>query len=1065
MIIERIQIHGFGRIKEQDITIASGITVFMGPNEAGKSTIMQFVRAMLFGIPSRTYPTERYEPLTGGVHGGVLKLIDEAGARWSISRFTSSGEIGNGSGKSAEKLKIVKTDENGQLHELTQQDMERELLGGMSREIFNQLFAISLSELQEIRTLQSDEMSSYLFHAGIGGGAEIVQAERKLVQDMDKIYKPKGRVQEIAKLLQSMEQLEKEITESRSFLQRYNVNTLTLNETVNVLEQLEVDRSTQSAEFQLLRKAIEIRPMWLKWTEAELEQSSLPTIMSFPVNGLQRWDSLQGEWDVIDVRHTQLLRSKEELHTQLVHLPYDQELEEQGTLIERLSNRRESYEARKKDWQEAEAEATAMDMRLTHILRQINLGWTRSELQTFSNSVGERESVRRYALGFAAYDRRIESLALETQQLRRQMDLAEDDYRNAQQKTKEEVELGRNRFAMMVPQSSQEMASLWNDLQGAVERWRENRILRLSSKGQVDSEIAVQRRVQKLYLQFLWGSGILTVIIPILLLWSMKSVNAAVSMAILLLLVDILLFWNGVIKSPRQRVKRSELSFATDEKGELEHIHKLMSKLISDPWNAAGHEGYMKDVNDAGEVESSVREIRKMMDVWQTWQQSLDKFYAEQKACQERIQVLSRELSRVGESMAKEERTFEELENKWENWLEERELNVHLSPEAVIDMFGLAEQGLEYINNLDKIRRKESQMQQDCLEYENECRSMLPEGSDRIELSLVAWIELKKKEWDEYQEVVRKRHMLQARIEAVEEDTQVVRGELQRATSLMEELIRDGAANSGEDFLQRGRIYQRCEQLKANNRQLEVAMFSGIDDRRRKDLLTILNTRDENELTLACHNQEQKMNEIETRWKELQQQHGRLLQEKDQLELLCLHDSALQHLEDQKAALKEMTTEYAVMSICAELISRTRLIYEEEKQPQVLKMASNYFEHLTQGAYTRIVMKLGGKELLAEHRHLGLIESTKLSRGTAEQMYLAMRFALASTMNTKTSVPLIFDDILVNFDEERMIASLSLLQEMASTRQIIMMTCHPYMVKHIRNMIPNVNVISLQPSV
>lgn len=1065
MIIERVQIHGFGRIKDQDMTIPSGMTVFMGPNEAGKSTIMQFVRSMLFGIPSRTYPTERYEPLTGGVHGGVLKLIDEAGARWSISRFASSGEVGNGSGKSAERLKIVKTDESGQLHELTQQDMERDLLGGMSREIFNQLFAISLSELQEIRTLQSDEMSSYLFHAGIGGGAEIVQAERKLVQDMDKIYKPKGRVQETAKILQSMEQLEREITESRSFLQRYNVNTETLNETVTIVNQIEQDRALQSADLQLLRKAIEIRPMWLKWIEAEMERSSLPYINSFPVNGLRRWESLQGEVDAIHVRHTQLLRSREELHTQWVNLPFDKELEEQGTLIERLSNRRESYEARKKDWQEAEAEATAIDTRLTHIVRQINPGWTRSELQTFSTSVGERESVRRYALGFASYDRRIESLALETQKVRRQMDLAEDDYRNAQQRTKEEVELGRNRFAMMVPQSSQEMVSLWNELQGAVERWRENRILRLSSKGQVDSELAIQRRVKKLYSNFLWGSGILTVVIPILLLWSLESVKAAISMATLLLLVDILLFWHGVMKFPRQRVKRSELSLASDENGELQHIQKLMSRLISDPWNAAGHEGYTKNINDAGELESSVRELRKMMDVWQTWQQSLDKLYAEQKACQERIRVLSRELTRVGESMAKEERTFEELETKWENWLEERELNVNLSPEAVMDMFGLAEQAMENIANLDKIRRKECQLQQDCYAFESECRSMLPEGTDRMDLSLGAWIELKKKEWDEYQEVVRKRHMLDARIEAIEEDTQVVNVELQRITSLMEELIREGEANSGEDFLQRGRVYHRCEELSANIRQLEVAMFSGVDDLRRKDLQKVLNTQDETEITLACHNQELKMNMIETQWNELQQQHGRLLQEKDQLELLCLHDSALQQLEEQKAALKEMTTEYAVMSICAELISRTRLIYEEEKQPQVLKMASSYFEHLTKGAYTRIVMKLGAKELLAEHRHLGLIESAKLSRGTAEQMYLAMRFALASTMNTKISIPLIFDDIFVNFDEERMVASLSLLQEIATTRQIIMMTCHPYMVKHIRNNIPNVNVISLQPSV
>lgn len=1065
MRIERLQIHGFGRIKEQDITITSGITIFMGPNEAGKSTLLQFVRVMLFGIPSRTYPIERYEPLTGGVHGGVMNLIDEDGAKWTISRFAATSDVGNGAGNRSEKLKIAKTDEHGQLQECTQQEMERDLLGGMSREIFNQLFAISLTELQEIRTLQSDEMSSYLFHAGIGGGGEIVQAERKLIQDMEKIYKPKGRVQEIAKVLQSMEQLEREITESRSFLQRYNVNAVTLNETVELLNQQEHDRRIQSADLQLLRKAMEIRSMWLKWTEARMEQVSLPEISSFPADGLRRWDSIQGEVDVAELRHTQLLRSQEELHIQLNSLPCDKQLEEQGAVIERLSNRIESYEARKRDWQESVAETSTMDSRLAHILRQINPGWTRNELQKFSTSVGERESVRRYALGFTAYDRRIESLALDTQQLRRQMDIAEDEHRKAQQKTKEEVELGRARFVMMVPHSPQEMAALWNELQGAVERWRENRILRLSAKGQVDNEIAVQRRMKRLYRNLLWGSGILTIVIPSLLFWSMESVKAAVSMAGLLLLIDIILLWNGVIKSPREHVKRAGLGLASDERGELDRIHKLMSMLVSDPLNAAGSEGDQRSSDDAGEIESSVRELRKMMDVWQLWQQNMDKFYTEQKACQERAHVLSREISRVGESMANEERTFEELEKKWENWLQERELNVHLSPEAVLDMFGLAEQGIENMDNLDKLRRKELQMQQDCLDYELECISLLPEGTERMDLSPVAWIELKKKEWDEYQEAVRTRNMLRARLEAFEEDAKLVADEIQRITSLMQELMKEGEVDSGENFLQRGRIFNRREELSGIIRQLEVAMFSGSDDRRREEILHVLNTQDETELELACHNLELKMNEVEANWVELQQQHGRLLQEKDQLELLCLHDSALQQLEEQKAALKEMTTNYAVMSICSELISRTRLIYEEEKQPQVLKMASIYFEQLTKGAYTRIVMKLGAKELLAEHRNLGLIESAKLSRGTAEQLYLAMRFALASTMNAKSVVPLLFDDIFVNFDEERMMAALCLLKEISSTRQIIMMTCHPYVVKHIQSIVPNVNVISLPPSV
>ncbi|WP_438349790.1 AAA family ATPase [Paenibacillus sp. FA6] len=1064
MRIERLQIRGFGRLKEQDITINPGTTVFIGPNEAGKSTIQQFVRAMLFGIPSRTYPTERYEPLAGGVHGGILTAIDAEGKRWTISRFATTGDGGSGSANRTEKLSIVRSDEYGQVQEVTQQELERELLGGLSREMFNQLFAISLSELQEIRSLQSDEMSSYLFHAGIGGGSEIIQAERKLTQDMEKLYKPKGRVQDISKVLQTMEQLEKEISVSRSFLKRYNDNATTQMETVELLARQEQARHISIERHLLLRKAQEIRPMWLNWMEATLQESTLPEVPIYPEGGVRRWESLQVEADTAYLRQTQLLRSQSELQAQLDQLPYDMKLEEQGALIERLSTRRDSYDARKRDLLEVRAEASALDMRVTRIVRQIDSRWTKTELQNFSTSVGERESVRRYSVGFSSYDRRIESLAAETQQLRQQMDTTEVGYRRSQQAYKEELDAGNSRFAMLVPRSPQEKTALWNELQESLDRWRENRMVRLASMGQAESDRDIRQRLKIMTRGFLWGSSILTLIVP-LLVWSMGFVMPAIITASILLLVDAVLLWNGILKSPPQRGKRADSRLVEDERQDIEVITKLMYSLITNPFKSIGSEGYERHPINAAEIETGVRELRKLMDQWLSWQQKIDKLMIELKAYQDRMSTLRHELSRVEEGISKEEGTFEELEKQWEGWLRQRDLNLQLSPEAVLDMYVLAEQGLENIDQLNKINRKVDQLDKDCLDYETEWLGLLPEGVDPVELSPGAWIELKKKEWDEYQERVRKREMLISRLETSEEELKLLSDELQRVSSLKEDLITQGEADSGEDFLRRGGIYKHRLELKGSILQWEISMFSGSDDQRREAILNVLNTHDETGLELACQHHEMELNEVEASWNELQQKHGRLLQERDQLELLCLHDTAIQKLEEQKASLKELTTDYAVMSICSELISRTRRIYEEEKQPEVLKMASTYFARLTKGSYSRIVMKMGGKELLAEHRDQGLIDSAKLSRGTAEQMYLAMRLALAGTMKSKVSIPLVFDDILVNFDQERMVAALSLLHEISPTRQIIMMTCHPYIVQHIQDIMPTAHFISLQPSI
>lgn len=56
MKIEHLHINGFGRLHNREIHLTQGVTVLYGRNEAGKSTTLQFIRSMLFGIPSRGNP-------------------------------------------------------------------------------------------------------------------------------------------------------------------------------------------------------------------------------------------------------------------------------------------------------------------------------------------------------------------------------------------------------------------------------------------------------------------------------------------------------------------------------------------------------------------------------------------------------------------------------------------------------------------------------------------------------------------------------------------------------------------------------------------------------------------------------------------------------------------------------------------------------------------------------------------------------------------------------------------------------------------------------------------------
>ena len=68
MRIEELYLDGFGHFHQRSIgPVAGTVTVFYGPNEAGKSTTLSFIRAILFGFPSRF--NSHYPPLAGGRHG------------------------------------------------------------------------------------------------------------------------------------------------------------------------------------------------------------------------------------------------------------------------------------------------------------------------------------------------------------------------------------------------------------------------------------------------------------------------------------------------------------------------------------------------------------------------------------------------------------------------------------------------------------------------------------------------------------------------------------------------------------------------------------------------------------------------------------------------------------------------------------------------------------------------------------------------------------------------------------------------------------------------------------
>ena len=69
----------------------------------------------------------------------------------------------------------------------------------------------------------------------------------------------------------------------------------------------------------------------------------------------------------------------------------------------------------------------------------------------------------------------------------------------------------------------------------------------------------------------------------------------------------------------------------------------------------------------------------------------------------------------------------------------------------------------------------------------------------------------------------------------------------------------------------------------------------------------------------------------------------------------------------------------------------------------------------------------------------------QLSRGTAEQLYLALRFGLIEEFAQHAEpLPVVMDDILVNFDADRADRAASSIRDLAARHQVLYFTCHPW---------------------
>ena len=117
-----------------------------------------------------------------------------------------------------------------------------------------------------------------------------------------------------------------------------------------------------------------------------------------------------------------------------------------------------------------------------------------------------------------------------------------------------------------------------------------------------------------------------------------------------------------------------------------------------------------------------------------------------------------------------------------------------------------------------------------------------------------------------------------------------------------------------------------------------------------------------------------------------------------------------------------------------------------------MEKASHWFAEITGGAFCGVATSYsaGDQPVIAGQRSGEAVNRTVavegMSEGTRDQLFLALRLAgLELHLADHAPMPLILDDLLVHFDDERALCALTALHAFGQRSQVLLFTHHSHL--------------------
>ena len=1028
MRITGLRIDGFGRFADRGFgPLERPVTVFYGPNEAGKSTLLEFIRRILFGFPSGRNRGNEYPPLAGGRHGGRVTIATDAGEIITIDRAP-----GRGNGP------VSLTTATGET--LSDTELAR-LLGNHSRSVFEGIFAFTLDELNDQSRLSDDSVTLQLYSAGIGA-MRLPDALVALDRQKSEIFRPQGRNQLIPSVAQDIESTDTKLREIAGYATEYRRQSDRLAEIERELGGLSGRRLQIASEQDRLENLERAWDHWNELISAEQRLAELPAMKTFPENGVIRLESLEAR---AETARDELFAADERV--QRIRVSVDEEIEhltilEKSSEVRALERERGAFDQSVKDLPERRAELASKRSELGTSLANLGAEWDTDRLGEFDLSLVVREEVaghgERLRDARAGVDGSQTALAQEEATLADAMEAtqrAQSDHDVATPPQLDESDIRERRRRIRQSRTS------LDELGRAEDRSRDLRAQ--IGDGPEPGTAGSQTGRSRLLAGVLGLVGIALLVAGLWLAAATTFRAGAIAAAIGAALATVAVFWFLRGRADGQpTASPASARVMTQIREADEQLAGIQSRLQADA-DALGLEALNSDTLLEADERLDAADARLRQ-----WRQ-LETALAQ---ATERAERQTQRRDEAQQAVQDAQASLHAEQQTWQAWLEQRGLLGTFTPDGIQELRTLVDLARTHHRDVAEMESRIAAIQTDIDEFIAMARPLADahgfgaEWSDYPRVAGVAddIIELHR----EVSEAARTRADAEKELEEAQRDLEARQKGQRDVADQIEVLLKSGEAEDADEFRRRDRIHQERVGLNVttSNALEQMQRISGPGDGL-EALRTTLAETDLQTIRDGVRKCVERLKEIDAQRSELDAERGAIRTTLDGLALE--EDSSRLRLERHRLSeeLQGHARDWAVRTIAESLIRQAQSKFERERQPDVIRHAERFFLDVTDGAYQGVYSPMDSSEINVRDAAGNIKTPQQLSRGTREQLFLALRFGLILEMGQHSErLPVIVDEALVNFDPTRGARAAGSFVDLSETNQVLVFTCHPQIV-------------------